>query len=482
MSANLAETALVLGFDHGASPELAPQASAIAPFGVFGDLRWISVYHDSWPSLVAEVVAMLLVRGALTALSIFLAWPAHVPGPSGRRLLSRGVFATALAAVLLAPSVVLLFSLATVPVSWLFLAAVPSALLVAFIAHPVGVSNDWWRRLFAPRALGWVLLAFLTLSLASAAMAVAPPVLWPVISALTGLFNAWSWVGLVHVVVDRRPARYVVPAVPLATVALVGIVIGGTVLGFAHVRDVKADASPVSVTVGQPVPASPCSLCPGTGRVGTGWTGTRSRGTSWRSRSRTAASARPARRSRTRRWTRSELCPYWTACSWPRSGPYQRTGQRVDVVAESEGALVAKTALLAEPGSPVAMLVMASPLEDPGRVSYPTSGDKGWGVASDEGMRLLSEAFQGISPVDLSPNSPFLASILSRGTGVGESRHMPDLRHPPVRPAAARRCDSCAGGGEALVPVSGAARLPRRAHRQPVRREGAVEGPVKPSG
>ena len=74
---------------------------------------------------------------------------------------------------------------------------------------------------------------------------------------------------------------------------------------------------------------------------------------------------------------------------------------------------MAKTALLAEPGSPVAMLVMASPLEDPGRVSYPTSGDKGWGVASDEGMRLLSEAFQRISPVDLSPNSPFLASILS---------------------------------------------------------------------
>ena len=236
-----------MGFDHGASPELAPQASAIAPFGVFGDLRWISVYHESWPGLVVEVAAMLFVRGALTAYSVFLAWPAHVPSPSGRRLLSRGVFATALAAVLLAPSVVLLFSLATVPVSWLFLAAVPSALLVAFIAHPVGVSNDWWRRLFAPRALGWVLLAFLTLSLASAAMAVAPPVLWPVISGLTGLFNAWSWVGLVHVVVDRRPARYVVPAVPLATVALVGVVIGGTVLGFAHVRDVKADASPLGV-------------------------------------------------------------------------------------------------------------------------------------------------------------------------------------------------------------------------------------------
>ncbi len=418
VGANLAETALVMGFDHGASPELAPQASAIAPFGVFGDLRWISVYHESWPGLVVEVAAMLFVRGALTAYSVFLAWPAHVPSPSGRRLLSRGVFATALAAVLLAPSVVLLFSLATVPVSWLFLAAVPSALLVAFIAHPVGVSNDWWRRLFAPRALGWVLLAFLTLSLASAAMAVAPPVLWPVISGLTGLFNAWSWVGLVHVVVDRRPARYVVPAVPLATVALVGVVIGGTVLGFAHVRDVKADASPLGVAGASTGPPA------GTGQpvlIVSGY------GSSWDGRDRHPVPGNFLEEPFSYRGLSATAAPLpYTEMDTVRAVPkldsmflaqvwalYQRTGQRVDVVAESEGALVAKTALLAEPGSPVAMLVMASPLEDPGRVSYPTSGDKGWGVASDEGMRLLSEAFQRISPVDLSPNSPFLASILS---------------------------------------------------------------------
>jgi hypothetical protein len=57
------------------------------------------------------------------------------------------------------------------------------------------------------------------------------------------------------------------------------------------------------------------------------------------------------------------------------------------------------------------MLVMASPLEDPGRVFYPVSGDHGWGVADDEGMRLLSDAFQGLAPIDLSPDSPFLASL-----------------------------------------------------------------------
>jgi hypothetical protein len=88
-----------------------------------------------------------------------------------------------------------------------------------------------------------------------------------------------------------------------------------------------------------------------------------------------------------------------------------RTGQTVDVVAESEGALVAKTALLADPGAAVATLVLASPLEGLGRVSYPTSGDRGWGVASNEAMALIGVAFQGVAPIDLSPDNALFASI-----------------------------------------------------------------------
>jgi hypothetical protein len=67
--------------------------------------------------------------------------------------------------------------------------------------------------------------------------------------------------------------------------------------------------------------------------------------------------------------------------------------------------------LLTQPASPVATLVLASPIEDPGGVFYPTKGDQGWGVAMDEAMRLLSDAFQGVAPVDLSPNNLFLASL-----------------------------------------------------------------------
>ena len=411
VAANLTETGLVLGFDHGARPSLAPQASAIAPFGVFGDLRWVSVYHDSWPALVGELMAMLLVRGALAAASVAWAWPSHLEGPTVRRLLPRGIFATALAAVLLAPSVVLLFGLAAVPISWLFFAAVPSALLVAFIAHPIGVTNDWWRRLIAIRAIGWVTLSFAVLSLATAAMALAPPYLWPLISALCGLFNAWAWTGLVRVVVDRRPSRYLVPAVPLAALGLIGVVIGGTVAGFGHVRPAKADASPL-VARAAPSKGQPVLVVSG---YGSSWDGT--------SRHPVPGDFTEVPFSYSGLGPAGEPLPY-TAIDTVKALPELdrmllaqvgslslRTGRAVDVVAESEGALVAKTALLSEPASPVAMLVMASPLEDPGRVFYPTSGDKGWGVASDEAMRLLSDAFQGIAPVDLSPDSPFLASL-----------------------------------------------------------------------
>ncbi len=155
-----------------------------------------------------------------------------------------------------------------------------------------------------------------------------------------------------------------------------------------------------------------CSSCPATGPAGTGAAATRCPATSWRSPSRTGA------------WAgMGDPLPYGeldTVQSVPRLdrmlleqiwSMYAETGRKVDVVAESEGALLAKTALLAEPEAPVSMLVMASPLQDPGRVSYPTRGNKGWGVASDEAMRLISEAFQGISPVDLSPDSPFLSSV-----------------------------------------------------------------------
>ena len=405
---NLLETGLVLGFDHGARPDLAPQASAVAPFGVFGDLRWLSVYHDSWLSLGLEVAAMLAVRATLIGVSVGLAWPSGLDRPSPPRLLRQGLVGTAIAAVLLAPSVALLFGMAAVPVSWLFLAAVPAAFLVALLVHPVAVTGDWWRRPVALRAVGWVALSFLVLTAATAVMGATPLAVWPVVAGLSGLFNAWTWSGLVRAVLDRSSPR-LVPVVPAAILAFVALVAGGTVAGFSQ-------APPPVAGVGPLTPAEytgpPVLVVSGYGSTWDGGATHPIPGNfveerfSYRG---LDAGGRPrpyGSRDTVKTLVQLDRMLLSQIASLRRS-----TGRDVAVVAESEGALVAKTALLADPSALVADLVMASPLRQPGRVSYPTGGASGWGVGTAEAMRLLSDAFQGVAPIDLSPENPFLASL-----------------------------------------------------------------------
>jgi hypothetical protein len=375
-------------------------------------MRWVSVYSDSWAALSAELVAMLVVRAALTALMVNLAWPAYLARPRAKRLFMRAVVATALAAVLLSPSVVLLFGLAVVPVSWLFFAAVPTALLVALVLHPAAVSGDWWWRLVAPRAVGWVALAFVGLSASSAATAALPVVLAPLVAVLSGVFNAWCWVGLVQAVADRQPARHHVPVAAIAALCVIGLVVGGTVAGFTAAR--KAVASSAGAAPPRSRPGAKAAVLVVSG-YGSSWDG---------------ANVHPFPGDFTEeRFSYRGLSPMgvplpYTGADTAKSileldqmllaqvaSLHHRTGLAVDVVAESEGALIAKTALLADRGSPVANLVLASPLESPGRVWYPTTGDQGWGLASDQAMRMIGDAFQGVAPIDLSPGNPFFASL-----------------------------------------------------------------------
>jgi hypothetical protein len=408
VAAGLFEWALVDVFDPTARPALAPQAAAVGPFAVFHDLRWIAVGHDSWPTFALEMAAMLLGRGALGALSVRLAWPAGRPRPSGRRLLWRGVGSTALAAVLLVPSASLLFGLAVVPVSWLFIAAVPLAVLVALVVHPVAVSARWWRQAVPVRALGWMLASFLALTAAGAAVAAWPTWAGALVSALTGVVNALAWVGVVHAVVDREPWRFPVPMVPVALVALVAVVIVGATLGFVHARPPRPAAGQgPSSGPGQPV------------LIVSGYGSTFGGG---------PASTLPGdflQRRFSYRGLGSDGAPlpYGSTDTVKSLGTLDRmmaeqitalsarTGRRVDVVAESEGSLVAKTAILAHPQLPVQALVMASPLLAPGRTTYPQAGAPGWGLATGAVMNLIGRAFKSVSPVDLSPDSTFVASV-----------------------------------------------------------------------
>ncbi|HEX6476181.1 MAG TPA: hypothetical protein VF005_02820, partial [Acidimicrobiales bacterium] len=91
---------------------------------------------------------------------------------------------------------------------------------------------------------------------------------------------------------------------------------------------------------------------------------------------------------------------------------YRQTGQPVSIVAESEGSLVAKTYLTASPHAPVNTLIMVSPLVQPARVYYPPSGVAGWGVVGGLGLQALSDTVGTETTVDLAPTQPFLRSIV----------------------------------------------------------------------
>jgi hypothetical protein len=408
---NVAESALIFGLDRNDAPSLATQASAIVPFGTFHDLRWMSVFQTSWLTFVAELVAMLLVRAAITALSVSLAWPRSYPRPTFVRLFVQGLLATFVSAVFVAPCVALLFGLAVVPISWLFIAAVPLILLVALVVHPIAVHGSWWRRALSPRALLWVFATFVVLDLAAVATTAAPAPVRLVVAAAAGVFNAWAWVGLVSAVVVRAPARRIVPMVPAALAALVGLVIGGTVLGFngAH------PAAPLYSASDSPSDASGTTPLMIVSGYGSTWNGVAVHpipGNFYEVRfsyKGLAADGRPLPYDEAD--TVRPLDQLERMLADQVEVLYRQTHRRVDIASESEGALITETYVLADRGAPVRTAVYASPLVDPGRVWYPVSQTAGWGVASAEAMDLLGRAFQSVAPIDLSPHSSFLASL-----------------------------------------------------------------------
>lgn len=408
---------VLLGFRSGFG--LAPQVSAPAPIGLFHDLRWLVVYQNSWWSFGLELAAVLVLRGALTAVMVREAWPRHVGLPSWRTLLVRSLGFNLLATLLLAPWTILLFGLAVVSVSWLFFAAVPSVLVLSLLLSHGAISHDWWRRSPAPRAVGWLALSFLVASAASAVISLAPDALVVPVSALTGLYNAWAWCRIVQLVAARSPARRFAPVAPAGIVAFLAVVVVGSFIGFASV----ANPSGASASAG------PDQVAPAAGNgtpvlVASGfWS-------SWDGRS------QPTLRGNylVRRFSYRGLgpngapLPYRSADTQKPLGQLdqlmseqvraleQRTHRRVAIVAESEGSLVAKTYLESAAGlAPVDALVMVSPLITPGRVYYPPTGESGWGVAAGVGLRGISDTISTMTSVDLGPQEPLLRSIVDNG-------------------------------------------------------------------
>jgi hypothetical protein len=408
------EVVLLWWFGLSSALGIAPGATAPVPFATFHDLRWLMVYHRSWASFAVEATALLVFRSGLTALLVWLAWPGGVARPSVAVLVRNATVFTVVSAVLLMPWVALLFGLAVMPVSWLFFAAVPPVLAVGLLIHHGAVRSGW--HVPAARTTGWVALTIAVLTMSGAALTASPAGLRLPVAAAAGLFNAWAWCGIVNVLALRRVPRRAVPLVPIALALLLAVVATGAGLGF------RASVSHPGTTVA-PAPAAaggrPVLLVSGFGGQ---WDGVQR---SWLpgdldERRFSYRGQDPDGRALPYSAADTQLpLPLLVDAMRAQVDTFSRSsGQRVAIVAESEGALVAKTYLAANPNAPVDELVMLSPLVQPARVFFPSDGEQGWGLATGWELRELGGLFRDLSGADMSADMPVVRTMMDHGPAV----------------------------------------------------------------
>jgi hypothetical protein len=403
---------------------MGPQITAPPPFDIFHDLRWISVYHNSWAVLALELVAVICLRSLWAAWVVQQAWPQDAPlGPPRmpKAFLRAAVFYV-VAAVLLAPFVIVLFGLAITHLSYLFFVALPPVLLIALVIHRGALSQaagHWWRWQPSASSLGWLVGTFMWLSAMGAAISASP---WPlalVAAAVAGLLNARAEISIVAGIArapERSPrfARKLVPVGLAVTFLVVG---GGVRMGFALTT--RASEMPSRSTAIPPPGA-------GAGHPVLVAAGNNSR---WDS---TPPIVLPAGYVVWRYSYRGldlglRPLPYGPDDTFQpllRSASlmgdhvkalYRAYGEPVTLLAESEGALVARAFVLSvRPGS-VAMVdrvvVFDLPSASAG-VYYPKAGSQGWGVGSGWGLRGMAAVIRALGPLSVSADAPLIRDLV----------------------------------------------------------------------
>ena len=401
----LAEAGLLLVVAPAARA-LAPQATALPPLAVFHDLRWLDRAPPSWPLFVLLLAGVLLARSAVNAVLVRLAWPAGSAPPAPLAAWRHALGFTAFACLLLSPLASLTLGLAVLPFSWPFLATLAVMLLIAVPLSHGGVTGSWWRMLPPPVAVGWLLADVAVLSAAAAAIGGLPAAAALAVTALAGLVNARAWYGLTAAVAPRAqrqlapagrwlagPAR--IPAVPAAILAALTVVTLAIRLAFwanapvpqaaqAHAGSAAAGVTAASLAAPRgrwrhapvlTVPGFGAHCCAGPGCCGYGWP---------------LARAMPGVLVQSFSYRGLDRAgnplPYGVTAGdlpLPVLGNriaaqvwrlYDRTGRRVDVVAESEGSLGVYAMLAQHPDVPVAAVVLLSPIVAPGQLGYPVGG------------------------------------------------------------------------------------------------------------
>lgn len=414
MGLAVVETALLSLLGPKTGMALAPQVSSPPPFDVFHDLRWLAVYVPSWLVFVFAVAAFFVARTAITAMLVRASWPSTVERPANRELVRRAAWSTALLTVILIPWAVLLFATAVLSLSYLWIVAVPVVVMISVIVHHCAITTEWWRVRPSWTSVSAILATFATLTILGAVIATGPAWLRLPVAVGAGAANAWCWLRITHSVVgaaspSARAGR------PFAVVALAGIlvlVIGGAAVGFAVATTLERGRHAPPRARADPT-GPPVLVVKG---FNSQWNGTTLQWVTGNFRIRRFSYAgltanrkpRPYGRSATHRSVRvlvRELGEQVDALA-------ADTGQRVGIVAESEGALIALTYVLGTPDAPVRSVVALSPLPEPGRVSYPAPGRVGWGIAAGTALDAAAAIVDALGPVDVRADTPLFRSII----------------------------------------------------------------------
>jgi hypothetical protein len=405
------EAAVLAAVSYRGALGLPPQVTAVWPYDSYHDMRWLLVYHTTIPGFFIQLMAIIAVRGLLTAGLTALAWPAEIERPPFGRLVRRNLVMAAIVAVIISPWAALSVAFSAVSLSWYLLASLLPMLVLSPFLQRAAVVRDWWRGLPSMELFGWSLLNFAVLTLAGALGTSGPP-WWAVpVAAAAGVANGLLW----HRTVTESltPARVRWPRVPVTPLAvaltMISAVAAQSVIGLAAggqrewrppvVTDVLPERVPHAIIViaghdsswnGQP-PADP--------RV------------EWFSYAGLDHRQRPLPYGP--RATHRSLGSSAALLASHVDSLHRRTGRPIALFGESEGAVVARTYLERSPATPVEAALLFSPLVRPGRVYYPPPGHGGWGVVAGWELRAIATVANIARTVDTHPDEPFIRSLLA---------------------------------------------------------------------
>ncbi|MGK5673399.1 hypothetical protein ACSNOB_11235 [Micromonospora sp. URMC 106] len=406
----MVEMAVLVGVGFYAAQALAPQSTAVWPYDSYHDLRWLLVYHNSWWTFAVGLLAVTLARGLLSAGLTALAWPGRLPRPSTRWLVLRNIEVAAVATVIISPWAAISVAFSAVALSWYLFASVVPMLLIAPFLQRAGVVGRWWKGLPSMELLGWSIVNFLVITVASALIVSAPGWSRVAVAGLAGAVNGLLWRRTVNAA--AQPGRIRLARVPVAPLAIVLTMVAAVgvppLIGLASGTTGQWHPPIVTERLPERVPYAVIVLA----GFESSWDGQQ------------PADPRVERFSYQgldREGRPLPYAPQATHRSLDSSAAllaaqvdrlHARTRRPVALAGESEGALVIRIYLEKLPGGPVEAAMLFSPLIWPGRAYYPRPGYEGWGLVAGWELRAIAAVSNLVKKVDNDPDEPFVRSVI----------------------------------------------------------------------